>query len=133
MKQTARVIEINGDKATVEVERSSACAGCSKSHDCFACKKKIKVTAENTVGADVGDRVIIESPSERILGYAILVFVLPIVISFFAFFISDKLGLSEGLCIAVCALSLIVTLGIELPVLNKNASKKNTIKVICKE
>lgn len=133
MKQTAIVTEVKGNKATVEVERSSACAGCSESHDCIACKKKITVTAENAAGAAVGDRVVIESGSERILGYAALVFVLPLLLAFAAFFIARGSGAGDSISLICCIGAFAVSLAVILPLLNKSAKLKNKITVVRKE
>lgn len=133
MKQTAKVIEVNGNKATVEVERSSACAGCSESHNCIACKKKIRVVADNPAGACVGDRVVIESESQRILGYAALVFVVPVIIAFAAFYASRLFGAGDTAALIICACSLVASLAVILPLLNKSAKLKNKITVICRE
>lgn len=132
MKQTAIVIEVKDGKATVEVERSSACAGCSESHDCIACKKKIRVTADNAAGANVGDRVVIESGSERILGYAALVFVLPLLLAFAAFFIARGVGAGDTVSLICCVAAFVVSLSVILPLLNKSAKSKNKITVVGK-
>ena len=132
MRQTAVVVEVNGEKATVEVERSSACAGCSESHDCIACKKKIRVTADNAAGAKAGDRVEIESGSERILGYAALVFVLPLLIAFAAFFAARAFGAGDGISLICCVGVFAISLAVILPLLNKSAKLKNKITVIGK-
>lgn len=133
MKQTAKVIEIKGDSAIVEVERTSACAGCSESHNCVACKKKICVTARNAAGAEVGDRVVIESPSERILGYAALVFVLPLVLAFAGFLISRALGTTDDISLYICIGIFVLCMSTVLPILNKSAAMKNKITVICRD
>ena len=94
MKNEAKVIVTDGIYATVEVERSSACEGCHKSEDgqgCSVCtlmggNRKFSAKAYNKKGACVGDRVVIESRTERVMLYAILVFLLPIVIAILSFF-----------------------------------------------
>lgn len=86
MQTTATVVEVNGKYATVETARVSACDGCHKATDggCSVCSlmgssRKISARAANPVGAAVGDRVRIESNTSRMLWYAVLVFLLPIV------------------------------------------------------
>jgi len=99
MQTTATVIEIRGDKAIVEVERQAACDGCHKNKDgggCSICtltgaSRKFTATAYNKVGAEIGDRVKVDTASERVLGYAALVFLLPIVAGFVFYFLATKI------------------------------------------
>ena len=89
MKTVATVIETKGTLAVVEAERTSACEGCHKmaeGNGCSVCSlmgswKKLRSTAENRVGAKVGDRVTVETATSRVLFYAALVFVLPILLA----------------------------------------------------
>lgn len=90
MEQNAIVIEKSKDRATVRVLRESACAGCHKmgsgSAPCRECRlfdtdPALQVTAIDRAGAEVGDRVVLQSPSGRILGWAALTFFLPTVLA----------------------------------------------------
>ena len=89
MKTTGRVIELRGGEAVVETERLSACEGCHKMQEgqsCSVCSlmngnRSLRTRAQNPLGAKVGDLVSIESESTRILGYAALVFLLPLVLA----------------------------------------------------
>ena len=94
---TVRGILPDGEHAEVAVQRMSACEGCHKAnpgmqtedtdgvrysacHECsmFPQETELCVSAENPLGAETGDRVILESESRQILGYAAAVFLLPI-------------------------------------------------------
>ena len=86
MTQKAKVVELNGRFATVEVTRSSACDGCHKQAEggCAACaliggQNTMRTRAHNSVGAAVGDVVTVEASSSRTVGYALLVFLFPII------------------------------------------------------
>ncbi len=88
MKTRAVVIALDGDYATVETERTSACEGCHKAEEggCSVCSlmasnRKLATRAKNTVGAAVGDTVTVESETARLLWYAALVFLLPILVA----------------------------------------------------
>ncbi len=89
MKTKATVIAVEQDRATVESERVSACEGCHKVTEeggCSVCSlmgpnRKIRTEAYNFIGANVGDTVMIESATGRMLGYAVLVFLVPLVIT----------------------------------------------------
>lgn len=98
MQTQATVIAINDIYATVETERKSACDGCHKMQEggCSICSlmggdRKIATTALNTANAKIGDHVLIESKSSRILGYGLLVFIAPIVLALLAWSIAAQL------------------------------------------
>ena len=90
MQTKATVIAIDGIFATVETERKSACDGCHKAEEggCSVCSlmggdRKIATKALNSLNAGVGDRVLIESKTTRMLGYGLLVFIAPIIIALY--------------------------------------------------
>ena len=99
MKTIATVIAVNGGLATVETQRTSACEGCHKSEDgkgCSVCSlmggdRKFSAVAKNAVGAKVGDRVAIESATGRMLWYACLVFLLPLIVTLICYAIATQL------------------------------------------
>ena len=94
MKNEATVISLEGKTAVVEAMRLSACEGCHKNEDgtgCSVCTlmggdSRFRAKAFNSVGARVGDRVVIESHTGRMLLYAVLVFLLPIVVALVCYF-----------------------------------------------
>ncbi|MBR5870233.1 MAG: SoxR reducing system RseC family protein [Clostridia bacterium] len=100
MRQIGIVTAVNEQKTTVAVRRMSACSGCHKAnqgnrtedaadvlhcHECamFPTETEMTVCAVNEIGAAVGERVVIESATEMILGYAAAVFLMPIGLAFF--------------------------------------------------
>ena len=102
MRQIGIVTECMNRTATVAVRRMSACSGCHRAnpgmdtaqgdalsemshcHECsmFPVDTEMTVRAVNEIGAAVGERVVIESATELILGYAAAVFLLPIGLAF---------------------------------------------------
>ncbi len=89
--------------AEIEVTRRSACG-----HDCAKCggcggleTQTLRVTARTRAGAAVGDRVLIEGETGRVLGLAVLVYVLPIVL-FFAGYAAGGLAKAGGGVSALC-------------------------------
>ena len=90
MKTKAKVVSLDGDFALVETERMSACEGCHKAEEgkgCSVCSlmgasdRKLQAKANNRVGAQVGDAVWIESATSRMMLYAVMVFLLPLVMA----------------------------------------------------
>jgi len=87
METRARVVEVDADGiAIVESRRKSACEGCHKKSDgegCAVCSLMgsdpvIRTRADNALGAKVGDTVMIASDTSRMLRYAAMVFLLPL-------------------------------------------------------
>ena len=118
MQTKAVVIATDGMFATVETERKSACEGCHKAEEggCSVCSlmgsdRKIATKAINTVGAQIGDTVMIESNTSRMLWYAVLVFILPILVALIGWGISSlftaKLAVQTISAFAGFALSLL--------------------------
>ena len=86
------------DKAEVEVLRGTACG--DDCENCGVCHyaSKIRVEAKNEIGAQLGDRVEIEARTSRILGAAVLVYVVPFVLFFIGYAIAAAMNMSEGMC-----------------------------------
>ena len=103
MTQNAVVTALNADgRASVMVLRGTACGG-----DCHACggtcsfKSELTVSADNPVGASVGDKVIISSRSSRIIGASALVYLLPLAAFFIGYAIAAALSLAESAAIII--------------------------------
>lgn len=97
MTQYAIIKKLTGpDRAEVEVLRGTACGD-----DCGSCEvchyaSKIRVEARNNIGAQVGDRVEIETQTSRVLSAAVLVYVVPFILFFIGYAIAAALDMSEG-------------------------------------
>ena len=90
MTQIATVEKIlPGGMAEISVPRKSACG-----HDCEECAGCGVSGA--SVRAQVGQKVVVESSTKRLLGVMILVYLLPIVCFFVGYFATGALS-SEGL------------------------------------
>lgn len=95
------MVAVSGARATVETQRLSACEGCHKATEgegCSVCtlmggNRALRAEAENPIGARVGDRVLIESRTSRMLWYAALVFLCPIVLALLAYVLASALSL----------------------------------------
>ncbi len=89
MRQNAIVKKIiNHNIAQIEVIRQSACG-----HDCDKCgascggyeKQVIVANALNKIGAQPGDRVLVEGDNKQILGASAIVYLVPLIL-FFVFY-----------------------------------------------
>lgn len=86
-------------RALVSVERSTACGGnCS---GCEACvfDTRLMVEADNAICAKPGEQVVLESETKRVLGAALLVYMLPVALFFLGYGLGAALSLSQGLCV----------------------------------
>ena len=105
MRQRAVVVKTEGKIAEIEVSRASMCDGCQKNGGCeHHCElsgliagsgKTMKTTAQNKIGAEPGDTVEVETDSTKVLGYAALVFMMPIFVCAVFYFIADSVFTAE--------------------------------------
>lgn len=128
MTQNAVVKRLVADWAEIEVHRVSACG-----HNCEECgggcseltrTGPVTVLARNPLGARPGDRVVVESSTKNILGFAAVVYLLPLLLFFVGYFAAFALGAGEGLSLGaggVCFL-----LSIVLAVLADRRAKKRS-------
>jgi positive regulator of sigma E activity len=104
MQQRATVLETDGKIALIKVSRASMCEGCHKFGTDGGCGGHCEITglvagngktmtarAQNNVGAATGDRVEVESDSVRVIGYAALVFILPIIVGGLFYWIGNMI------------------------------------------
>lgn len=89
MEQQAQVIRIvNETTAKVAVKRKSACSGdCHTCHGCPHPDEIVMVDADNLVGAQKGDDVIIRSDTSRVLKLAAMLYLMPLVLFFIGYFL----------------------------------------------
>ena len=99
MEQLVRVSEVySNGTAQVVCVRESACSGdCHKCSGCGAAKETILLTADNTIGAGVGDLVYVRSETGPVLKAAMVLYVMPLVLFFAGYATGAALGLSGTL------------------------------------
>ena len=127
MTQDAVVTKVlPNDMAEVAVARTTACGGnCGSCESCIF-QSELKTIAHNTIGAGIGQKVVIESKSSKIFGAAMLVYIMPLVLFIAAYAIAYVAGAQEDLCIAISFLGLIA--GAVIMVLSQRLKKdKNPI------
>lgn len=97
MTQIATVEKLlPGGYAEISVPRKTACG-----HDCEECAgcgmtgAAIRARARNDVGAQKGDKVVVESSTKKLLGVVALVYLLPVVGFLLGYFLTEGL-MSEG-------------------------------------
>ena len=129
MEQLVRVREVY-DNGTAQVVciRESACSGdCHKCSGCGAAKEAVLVTADNPIGAGVGDLVNIRSETGPVLKAAVVLYMMPLIL----FFAGYAMGAAFEISGAVTGGAAFV-LSVVLIVLydRRMAKKDNTIYTI---
>ena len=110
MTQDAVVTRLLPDQmAEVAVARTTACGGSCGSCESCIFQGEIKAVARNLIGARPGQRVVIASRSSSVFGAAALVYVMPIVLFLLGYALSYLAGGSEGVCVAVSFLALLLS------------------------
>ena len=94
MDQLVRVHKIlDENTAQVVLVRQSACSGdCHKCSGCGAAKQTLLVTAQNPIGASVGEVVCVRSETAPVIKGAFVLYILPLVL----FFIGYAVGAAWG-------------------------------------
>jgi len=105
MKQIATVEKLRQDgRAEIVVARQSACA-----HDCHECAgcggtpAPIRAVVDNPIGAQAGQKVVVESSSRQMFGVILLVYMLPVALFFVAYFAASGLGGGVSAAVAIAA------------------------------
>jgi len=103
MKQMVRVTAIRPDgTAVVFLQRQSACSGdCHQCSGCGAVRETLFVTAENPIGAAVGDTVMVETSTATVMKAAVLVYLVPVILFFVGYFAGQMISFLPGILGAV--------------------------------
>ena len=122
MEQQAKVIRVVSDTvAKVAVKRKSACSGdCHTCHGCPHPDEIVMVDADNFVGAQKGDDVVIRSDTGRVLKLAAMLYLMPMVLFFLGYFLTPG---GEGARLSVGGVAFVV--GILICVYVSRSMKKN--------
>lgn len=100
---------ISADVAEVSLMRQMDCKNCA---NCGNCSQKpgteMLAKATNTIGAQVGDTVVVESVMGSSIGIAVIVFVIPCLFLLLGYFLGQAMGLGEGASVGVGALGILV-------------------------
>ena len=85
IEQTAVVLDSQGERALVEVQRASACGGCAERAGCgtgavarYFGRRTARVRVGNPIGARSGDAVVVGYDERALLRAAVLLYLLPI-------------------------------------------------------
>jgi len=80
LEETASVVSLAGDHATVVLVRSDACGGCSAKHMCHPSSgDTMQMEVKNAAGAHPGDKVVISLPPGELLKASATAYLMPAV------------------------------------------------------
>lgn len=109
LEQVGVVVSTKGDIACVSFMRASACEGCHRQAEgCSACsllggERRHTARAVNAVGACPGDRVRVAMSERRVLAYAVLVFLFPILLAFVGYLVGAGVWGAGSMPAGICA------------------------------
>jgi sigma-E factor negative regulatory protein RseC len=95
MKEKGVIEEVVGEKATIRVMKTGACAGCLEKSSChmrLGGEKPIIIDVDNHLGAKAGDFVELAIPTRNLLKLSFAVYVLPVL----AFVLAAVIGSEWG-------------------------------------
>ena len=137
MRQIGFVKATGDGFATVEVSRQSACEGCHANADgnCATCitlgnAKKATAKAVNDLGAAVGDRVVVETPSATVILYAAVVFLLPLCFGIGGYFLASLFTEREAIRYLAVLAGFVIAFLLDYFVFNKRASLRTDVRII---
>lgn len=80
LEEEGRVTAIDGDYAFVAAQPSSSCEGCSQKGTCHTLggSGKMVIKAINSIGAKIGDRVLVVISSKTFFKAAALIYLIPV-------------------------------------------------------
>lgn len=105
MTQIATVENVLSDgRAEILVARQSACAhDCHECAGCGASVAPVRAIAENPIGAQAGEKVVVESETQKVLGAVLLVYMTPLVLFLLGYFIPYGADEAVRAAIGICA------------------------------
>jgi sigma-E factor negative regulatory protein RseC len=80
LEETAAVVSLAGDRATVALVRSDACGGCAAKHMCHPSSgKTMQMEVKNVAGAHLGDKVVVSIEPSELLKASATAYMMPAV------------------------------------------------------
>lgn len=80
LEETASVVSLRGDSATVVLVKSEACGGCAAKNMCHPSSgNTMQMEVKNVAGAHPGDKVVISLPPDQLLKASVTAYLMPAV------------------------------------------------------
>ena len=85
LEESARVVDVEGEFAWVESDRTTTCSGCSARRGCgtgviarVLGRKRLRLRVVNTIDAGVGDHIVIGIPESGVVRGSLAVYAVPL-------------------------------------------------------
>ncbi len=101
LEESARVIEVSDGRLIAETASRSSCSHCGAGSCSTSVVAKLfglrrnRLVVANTLGARVGDEVVVGIPDQVLVSASLLAYLLPLVAMLGVTAVGDRLGLSE--------------------------------------
>jgi len=129
LTQRGIVTDINDNKISVLVAKVSMCGeNCASCKGCAPSSQTAYAINETQETLHIGDSVLLETQTDRVIGMAAVVYCLPLLCLFAAYFIAAYALQSELYC-ALIALGAALLSLLLLRILDRHIKKKNTFLV----
>jgi len=80
LEETASVVSVRGNRATVVLVRSDACGACAAKHMCHPSSgDSMQMEVRNVAGAHLGDKVVVSLPPNELLKASATAYLMPAV------------------------------------------------------
>lgn len=128
MTQKVKVLSVTDSETKVIYNRPTACHGdcdhCAGGCGSMAAKEHIVVPAENAIGAQPGDLVMIEGQTPKVAAAILLVYVLPLVLFFVGYALGQRF-LHAGALMGILGFGL----GLLMAILESRRQKKHGTEI----
>ncbi|MEE0944866.1 MAG: SoxR reducing system RseC family protein [Clostridia bacterium] len=103
MMRKTGIVKTNGEQAEVAIIRESSCG-----ENCASCKggctpSETIIVAENKLGAEVGDKVVLEMQDKNALTAAFIAYIIPLIVLIVASGLVSYFGYGDGMA-ALCGM-----------------------------
>lgn len=124
------VLSVEGDLATVEIRQTDGCFSCGIRESCAIFSNSIKtITANNQIGAKVGDVVELSMDLSIFLRAGFIVFILPLILMFAFYSITAKF-IGDGLSILSGFIGLIIGIVLAFLLGKGKVAEKSRYKIV---
>lgn len=135
IEDIGKVVRVEGDKAFVEVERTSACAQCGLQEiEELAAGGKVVFEAFNMIKARMGDRVKVRVQSVAYLKASVFIYGIPVLFliigAVLGFYLAGKFGMSSDTMSALFSMAGLIIGLVILFLFRRRGAKKEYMPVI---
>jgi sigma-E factor negative regulatory protein RseC len=91
MRHLGKIVAVYGQVAEIQIAKSNQCAGCTAC-DMWDTQGPLRISAKNSVQAQMGDLVEVEIAPAQVIGSSLLVFLFPVVALMVGYWLGTRLA-----------------------------------------